>query len=167
MSIPIQSVYSVHNDSITLTRPTLGVHLALLLVPLLAVIFAVHSHVLGIVRALALVYSVEAFPDFEISRVHVGNIVRDNNITLKRTKVRHEPTHRYGKAIDIRHEIDSFYRNVQRVPLDDIICIDETSLQAFMVRNYCRSPLGKRCVVKMKSWGGPPCFAQCKHRSVR
>ena len=56
MSIPIQSVYSVHNDSITLTRFTLGVHLALLLVPLLAVVLAVHFHVLGIVRALALVY---------------------------------------------------------------------------------------------------------------
>lgn len=56
MSIPIQRVYSVHTDSITLTRPTLGVHLALLRVPLLAVIFAVHSHVIGIVRALALVY---------------------------------------------------------------------------------------------------------------
>mgnify|MGYP006085677125 CR=1 FL=1 len=32
-----------------------------------------------------------------------------------------------------------------------IICIDETSLQAFMVRKYCRSPLGKQCTINTHS----------------
>lgn len=93
----------------------------------------------------------ERFRDLDISRVHVGNIVRDNNVTLKRSRVRHEPTHRYGKEININSELDRFYRSVKRVALDDIVCIDETSLQAFMVRKYCRSPIGKRCTIKTHS----------------
>ena len=48
-------------------------------------------------------------------------------------------------------ELDRFYRSVKRVALDDIVCIDETSLKAFMVRKYCRSPLGKRCTIKTHS----------------
>ena len=32
--------------------------------------------------------------------------------------------------------------------MDDIICIDETSLNSFMIRRKCYEELGKRCVVK-------------------
>ena len=31
------------------------------------------------------------YPDLTLSRVHLGRIVRDNNITLKQTRLRHVP----------------------------------------------------------------------------
>lgn len=93
----------------------------------------------------------KAYPDLEISRVHVGRIVRDNNHTLKRTRVRHEPRERYGKPIDINAQIAEFYKTVKKYNVDDIISIDETSLGSFMVRKYCRSKIGKRCVLKTHS----------------
>jgi transposase len=39
----------------------------------------------------------EKYPSFDISRRHLGRVIRDNNITLKITRVRHEPTKRFGK----------------------------------------------------------------------
>lgn len=38
----------------------------------------------------------EKYPDFDITSRHISNIVRDNNITLKLTRFRHEPTKRFG-----------------------------------------------------------------------
>jgi hypothetical protein len=35
------------------------------------------------------------YPDLILSRVHLGRIVRDNNITLKQTRLRHVPKTRY------------------------------------------------------------------------
>ena len=37
------------------------------------------------------------FSDFNITRRHLSTVIRDNNITRKRTKVRHFPETRYGK----------------------------------------------------------------------
>jgi len=90
----------------------------------------------------------ETYPTLDVSRVHVGRVVRDNNITLKRTRVRHEPVLRYGKAIDINEQLRDFYTTVKKYKIDDMISIDETSLGSYMVRKYCRNKLGKRCVLK-------------------
>jgi transposase len=43
----------------------------------------------------------EKYHSFDISRRHLGRVIKDNNITLKITRVRHEPTKRFGKDIDI------------------------------------------------------------------
>ena len=91
------------------------------------------------------------FPDVSISRVHIGRIMRDSNYTLKRTRVRHEPKTRFGKDVDIKDTLKKFYTEVKTHRPEDIICIDETSLNAFMVRKYCRGKIGKRCVVKTTS----------------
>ena len=40
------------------------------------------------------------FSDFDITVEHLGVVVRNNNITRKRTKKRHYPNTRYGKPID-------------------------------------------------------------------
>jgi len=90
----------------------------------------------------------EAFPTLDISRVHVGRVVRDNNLTLKRTRLRHEPVQRYGKPIDIKEQLQEFYNTIKKYKIDDMISIDETSLGSFMVRKYCRNRIGKRCVLK-------------------
>ena len=72
----------------------------------------------------------EKYPSFDISRRHLGRVIRDNNITLKITRVRHEPTKRFGKDIDINQKIKEFYEEVKKYKLDDIICIDETSIKS-------------------------------------
>ena len=39
------------------------------------------------------------YPHFNISRVHLGRVVKDLNITLKQTRLRHEPKTRHKKPI--------------------------------------------------------------------
>ena len=36
------------------------------------------------------------FPDLDLSRRHLARIVHDNNVSLKITRIRHEPSKRYG-----------------------------------------------------------------------
>jgi transposase len=42
------------------------------------------------------------YPDLTLSRVHLGRVVRDINITLKQTRLRHVPKTRYKKPIVIK-----------------------------------------------------------------
>jgi transposase len=63
-----------------------------------------------------------------ISRFHVSRIAKDNGFTLKTVKVRHEPITRYNKIINIKSELKVFYEEINKINIDDIICIDETSL---------------------------------------
>ena len=39
----------------------------------------------------------EKYKDFDITPQHLGKVIRDNNITRKRTKHKHYPKTRYGK----------------------------------------------------------------------
>ena len=84
------------------------------------------------------------YPDLTLSRVHLGRVVRDINITLKQTRLRHVPKKktRYKKPIVIKNQIKEFYNKVKQYKLDDIICIDETSLNSFMIRRKCYEELG-------------------------
>jgi transposase len=93
----------------------------------------------------------EKYPSFDISRRHLGRVIKDNNITLKITRVRHEPTKRFGKDIDINQKIKEFYEEVKKYKLEDIICIDETSVKSLQKRNHCYNEIGKRCVIKTQS----------------
>ena len=77
--------------------------------------------------------------------------MRDNNITLKQTRLRHEPVTRYRKPVDINKQLKIFYKKIKEHKLKDIICIDKTSLNAYEVRKHCYDKLGKRCVIKTKS----------------
>ena len=86
-----------------------------------------------------------------LSKSQIANVIKDNNITLKQTKVRHEPKTRYKKPIDINKQIDEFYKTIKKHNLNDIISIDETSLNAYEVRKHCYETIGKRCVIKTHS----------------
>ena len=88
------------------------------------------------------------YPDLTLSRVHLGRVVRDINITLKQTRLRHVPKTRYKKPIVIKNQIKEFYIKVKQYSLYDI---DETSLNLFMIRRKCYEELGKRCVVNIES----------------
>jgi transposase len=48
--------------------------------------------------------------NIELSLMHIHRIIRDNNITLKLTRIRHEPNKRFGKDININEKLDDFYK---------------------------------------------------------
>ena len=91
------------------------------------------------------------YPSFELSSRQLSRVVKDNNITLKITRIRHEPIKRFGKDIDINSKIKDFYDKVKKYNLDDIICIDETNIKSLQKRNHCYNEIGKRCVIKTQS----------------
>ena len=91
------------------------------------------------------------YPSFDLSSRQLSRVVKDNNITLKLTRIRHEPNKRFGKDIDINKKIKEFYDEVKKYKLDDIICIDETSIKSLQKRNHCYNEIGKRCVIKTQS----------------
>ena len=88
------------------------------------------------------------YPTLDLNKSHIHRIIRDNNITLKMTRIRHEPIKRFGKDIDINKNIKNFYDEVKKYKLEDIICIDETSIKSLQKRNHCYSEKGKRCIIK-------------------
>jgi transcriptional regulator with XRE-family HTH domain len=73
----------------------------------------------------------EKYKDFDITVRQLGNIVRDDNITSKKLGVAHEPKTRYEKEINIQQELKEFYENVSKYSIEDIVCIDETSLNSY------------------------------------
>jgi transposase len=87
----------------------------------------------------------------DISTTQIFRVINDNNITLKQTRIRHEPIKRFGKDININNKLDEFYIQVKKYKIQDIICIDETSIKSLQKRNHCYSEKGKRCVIKMQS----------------
>ena len=91
------------------------------------------------------------YPSLSLSRFHLNRVINDNNITLKLTRLRHEPTHRWGKEVNINQKLKEFYEEVQKYKIEDIICIDETSIKSLQKRNHCYSEKGKRCVIKTQS----------------
>ena len=91
------------------------------------------------------------YPLFDLSSRQLSRVVKDNNITLKITRIRHEPIKRFGKDIDINSKIKDFYDEVKKYKLDDIICIDETIIKSLQKRNHCYNEIGKRCVIKTQS----------------
>ena len=91
------------------------------------------------------------YPNFDITRRHLNRVINDNNITLKMTRFRHEPVKRFGKEININSKIKEFYNEIKKYNINDIICIDETSINALMKRHHCYNEIGKRCVIKTNS----------------
>ena len=87
----------------------------------------------------------------DISTTQIFRVINDNNITLKQTRIRHEPIKRFGKEININNKLTDFYNEVKKYKIQDIICIDETSIKSLQKRNHCYNELGKRCVIKTQS----------------
>jgi len=88
------------------------------------------------------------YKDFDITSQHLGQVIRDNNITRKRTRHEHYPKERYGKPTDIKKELKAFYKEISKYSLNKIISLDETSISPALIMEYSKCPLGKRCVVK-------------------
>ena len=62
------------------------------------------------------------YPNLDLNKSHISRIIHDNNITLKMTRIRHEPVKRFGKDIDINKSIKEFYDEVKKYKIEDIIC---------------------------------------------
>ena len=93
----------------------------------------------------------EKYKDIDLSTTQIFRVINDNNITLKLTRIRHEPNKRFDKDIDINSKIKEFYEEVKKYKIEDIISIDETSIKSLQKRNHCYSQKGKRCVIKTQS----------------
>jgi len=93
----------------------------------------------------------EKFKNLNISARHVNRIIKDNNISLKLTHIQHKPIKRFGKDININDNLQEFYKEIKKYNLNDIICIDETSINALQKRNHCYNEIGKRCTIKTQS----------------
>ena len=48
------------------------------------------------------------YRDFDITETHLSRVIRDNNFTRKRTKIRDYPETRYNKPIDFVKEMKKF-----------------------------------------------------------
>ena len=57
----------------------------------------------------------------DISTTQIFRVINDNNITLKQTRIRHEPIKRFGKDININNKLDEFYKQVKKYKIQDII----------------------------------------------
>ena len=68
------------------------------------------------------------YKTFNITPRQLGNVIRDNNKTRKRTRHEHFPKIRYGKPLEKQKELDKFYKEVDKYPLNKIISLDETSI---------------------------------------
>ena len=91
------------------------------------------------------------FTDISICRQYLSNIIRDNNITRKRATFEHFPKTYRSKDRNEKEELKAFFNVIKKFNLDDIICIDETSISSLQKRSHCYSELGKRCVIKTQS----------------
>jgi transposase len=49
------------------------------------------------------------YKDFDITSQHLGQVIRDNNITRKRSRHEHYPKERYGKPTDIKKELKAYF----------------------------------------------------------
>jgi len=49
------------------------------------------------------------YPEFIITSQHLGQVIRDNNFTRKRTVHRHYPKERYGKPVNLKNDMKKFY----------------------------------------------------------
>ena len=88
------------------------------------------------------------YKEFNITPQHLGQVIRDNNKTRKRTRHEHFPNERYKKPINKNTELNKFFTEVRKFPIDKIICLDETSIGSALKPTYSRCNLGRRCIIK-------------------
>jgi transposase len=84
----------------------------------------------------------QKYKDLDISTRHLGRVIRANNRTRKRTRHQHYPKERRNQLTDKNKEMEAFYNEVRKYPLDKIICLDETSIGSHLKPSYSRCYIG-------------------------
>jgi len=54
------------------------------------------------------------FKDLELSRRYLADLIKDNNVSLKLTHIRHESNKRFGKDININEKLKEFYKEIKK-----------------------------------------------------
>jgi hypothetical protein len=55
----------------------------------------------------------DKYKGVDLTKTQIFRVIKDNNITLKITRIRHEPVKRFGKDIDINANIEKFYEEIK------------------------------------------------------
>ena len=55
------------------------------------------------------------------------------------------------KILILKKKIKDFYNEIKKYKIDDVIYIDETSINSLQLRHHCYNEVGKRCVIKTNS----------------
>ena len=76
------------------------------------------------------------FIEFTISKVHLWRIIKDNNITLKLRRLRHEPEKRFGKDININDKLKEFYLEIKKHNLKILFALMKQVYQHFKQNNF-------------------------------
>lgn len=90
----------------------------------------------------------KAFPDFDISLMHLSRVVQDIPYSQKKWTEKHYPKQRYGKPLNYEEDKADFFRRLRKHRLEDMIAMDETSIQIGMKRGMARCYIGQRCIKK-------------------
>ncbi|NDB84118.1 MAG: hypothetical protein EB127_15580, partial [Alphaproteobacteria bacterium] len=61
------------------------------------------------------------YPDADISREHIGRLLRDNDKTRKRLRKRHEPKLYRGKERNHKGEVQEYLKQARKYDLDKIL----------------------------------------------
>ena len=91
-----------------------------------------------------LAYFHKKFNDITLSKTHLSNIIKYANLTYKKVQITHRPDTRYNKPINYEEEYKKFYSKIKKYKLDDIISIDESSINIGLHPNRGREEIGKR-----------------------
>lgn len=84
---------------------------------------------------------IKKYPELFLHQIH--NKLKEKeylNNTFQKTT--------FGKERDEKEEIKEFYKEIKKYNINDIISIDESSIQVGMSVNYGSCDLGKRCITK-------------------
>jgi transposase len=57
----------------------------------------------------------DKFKNLNISRRHISNVIKDNNISLKLTHIQHIPIKRFGKDKNINDNLKEFYKEIKNI----------------------------------------------------
>jgi transposase len=90
----------------------------------------------------------ERFTDFDISTRHLSRVVKDIPFSKKKWTIRHYPKERYGKELDLERDKEEFFQKLKKYHINDMIALDETSIQLGMSRGKARCYVGQRCIKK-------------------
>ena len=79
-----------------------------------------------------------------ISKSHLINTIKYLNLTYKKFYENHNPITRFGKEINYKESFKNFFDKIKKYKLENLISIDETSVQVGVGFNKGRFLMGKR-----------------------
>ena len=80
----------------------------------------------------------------KISKSHLINIIKYLNLTYKKFYENHNPITRFGKEINYKEAFKEFFDKIKKYKIEDLISIDETSIQVGASFSSGRILMGKR-----------------------